>query len=93
MKGLIKESTNKGYIYKDLEIPEPKEGELLIKTYCVGICGSDISLYNWTKEAETFAKIPFTPGHEVVGMVVKNGLNTKFKIGQRVAIENHFFLW
>ena len=37
------------------------------------------------------AALPFIPGHEAVGVVVKNGPGSKLKIGQRVAVENHFY--
>ena len=32
-------------IFRDIEIPEPKEGEVLIKMKRIGICGSDIHVY------------------------------------------------
>ena len=31
--------------YLDVEVPEPKENELLVKMERVAICGSDIPLY------------------------------------------------
>ncbi|ETO29942.1 hypothetical protein RFI_07180 [Reticulomyxa filosa] len=73
MKGLVKEDPTEGYVYKELDVPEPMEGELLIKSCGVGICGSDIILFKWTKDAQTIAKLPFTPGHEAAGLVVKKG--------------------
>jgi len=74
-----------------LQVPEPGDGELLVRSYAVSVCGSDIVLYDWTKEASVIAKVPFTPGHEAAGLVVKSGANTRFPVGTRVAIENHFF--
>ena len=47
MKVLIKEEGKAGYEYKEIPIPEPKEGELLVKVLISSICGSDIALYKW----------------------------------------------
>lgn len=92
MKALVKESEDKGYILKsDYPVPVPAEDELLIRSFAVAICGSDTILYNWTKEAQTIAKLPFIPGHEAAGLIVGVGTKCRFRIGERVAIENHFY--
>ena len=91
MKGLLKETEVSGYKYIDMEIPEPKEDELLVRSCAVGICGSDNILYKWTKDAQVIAKTPFIPGHECVGIVVKGGTKTKMSLGTRIAVENHFY--
>ena len=48
-KVLLKEEEKLSYLYKDHPIPEPKEGEVLVKVSKVSICGSDIALYNWNQ--------------------------------------------
>ena len=71
----------------DLEIPQPKENELLIKVEACGICHSD----DLVKEGK-FPNIdyPRVPGHEVVGTVEKTGANvTQWKEGQRVGVGWH----
>lgn len=63
MRALVKESAGKGYVLKhDYPVPTPAEDELLVRSFAVAICGSDNILYNWTKEAQTVAKLPFIPG-------------------------------
>eukprot|EP01083_Nonionella_stella_P067988 180202_1 len=92
MRALIKEKEGKGYVLRtDYPVPTPKEDELLIRSFSVAICGSDAILYNWTKDAKTIAKLPFIPGHEAAGLIVGVGKNCRFRIGERVAIENHFY--
>ncbi len=81
MKALIKDKPGEGYTLKEVPVPTPKEGELLVKSHSVGICGSDIFLYKWMKGVETIASTPFTPGHEASGMVVACGEGTRLKIG------------
>ena len=53
MRALRKESPQPGYsLVSDLPVPEPEGDEVLIKVEMVGICGSDIALYNWTSVAQ-----------------------------------------
>ncbi|KAK5082221.1 hypothetical protein LTR05_007365 [Lithohypha guttulata] len=55
-------------IREDIDIPIPKEGEVLVKLECSGICHSDVhSIYNETPMDTDIA------GHEGVGYVVKCG--------------------
>jgi alcohol dehydrogenase, propanol-preferring len=57
-------------IRHDIEIPEPKDGEVLVKLECTGICHSDVhSIFNETPMETDIA------GHEGVGYVVKLGAN------------------
>ena len=95
MRGLIKEKDQTvGFTYSNnLSVPiELEEGEVLIKSYSVGICGSDIILYDWKdKSIGLIASRPFIPGHECSGLVVKISNKCGLKVGQRVSIENHFF--
>jgi len=92
MRALRKESPQPGYsLVSDLAVPEPEGDEVLIKVEMVGICGSDIALYNWTSVAQVIATVPFIPGHEAVGTVVKSGPTSSLSPGARVGVENHFF--
>lgn len=72
----------------EVDIPEPKEGEVLIKLEYVGICGSDLhflkdgKLGNWCPDG------PLVLGHEPGGVVVEVGAGVEnLKAGDKVAIE------
>lgn len=70
------------------EIPEPKEGEVLIQIKANGICGSDIHFFHNGRLGNFVVDRPYVPGHEASGIVVKNGEKAgKFKIGDKVVIE------
>ncbi len=56
---------------EDVEIPEPKEGEVLLKVLRCGVCQTDID--EFIAGPKLFSKIPFTPGHEFGGVVEKVG--------------------
>ncbi len=71
----------------DVEIPTPKDNEVLIKVEACGICHSD----NMVK-AGHFPGIeyPRVPGHEVVGIVDAVGNSvSQWKKGQRVGVGWH----
>jgi len=92
MKALRKETSSVGYnMNSNFPIPEPKDDEVLIKIDSVAICGSDIALYQWSQVAQVIATIPFIPGHEAVGTIVKLGPKATLKVGDRVGVENHFY--
>lgn len=68
----------------DAEVPEPKQGEVLVKAYLRPVNPTDVILIKtgWGGAVP----LPSTPGSEGVGKVVKNGPGaSKFKEGQRVA--------
>ena len=67
--------------------PSLKDTEVLILVKTVGVCGSDLHLFEGT---HAFRKPPAILGHEVAGDVIKVGKDvTKFKVGDRVTVEPH----
>jgi propanol-preferring alcohol dehydrogenase len=68
----------------DRPVPEPGQGELLIKVVCCGVCRTDLHL----AEGDLRPRRPdVTPGHEVVGEVVAAGPGTtRFAAGDRVGV-------
>ena len=70
--------------------PEPGEGELLIAPTAVGICGTDIEIFEGSLAyfRMGLAKFPIVPGHEWTGTVVDVGRGvTGFSAGDRVVGE------
>lgn len=81
MLAVIKENEGSGFKVKEIEIPIPKEEEVLIKVKVVGICGSDIPILKGTRKVT----IPLIPGHEFSGEIVEVGKDVKgFEVGDRV---------
>ncbi|MBD3414993.1 MAG: zinc-binding alcohol dehydrogenase family protein [Candidatus Aminicenantes bacterium] len=68
--------------YVDIEVPEPGEGEILVRVKICGVCHTDLH----TVEGELpKAKLPVIPGHQIVGVVEKRGKGAeRFQIGERV---------
>lgn len=90
MKALVKDGPMQSYTYREIDVPVPKEDEILVKMESVAICGSDIPLYKWDAVGQRIATIPFVPGHECSGEVVLVGSKvTEFKVGDKVCAETH----
>lgn len=58
------------YEIKELPVPEPGNGEVLIKMKAAGVCGSDLHIYKGENPCSSY---PLVPGHENVGIVAKVG--------------------
>jgi len=70
-----------------IELPEPelKDNDVLLKIKKVGICGTDLHIYN----GEMKVPMPLVMGHEFVGDVVKiGGMVTNVKVGDRAVAEH-----
>src|ERR1017187_9697367 len=93
MLAVVKEKSAPGVTLKQVPIPKPQNGELLVKVKLASICGTDINIYDWTPWAQSHIKPPIVIGHEVVGQVLEiNGDNPKnIKIGDLVSSETHIF--
>ena len=75
-------------VIKEHPVPVPDKNELLIRVDYVGICGSDIHLYQTGTCGGKQVTEPCVLGHEAAGVVVGMGSNVHgFSIGDAVAVE------
>lgn len=73
---------------KQIAIPTPKADEVLIKVYCIGVCGSDVHYYEHGKIGRYVVEQPIILGHELAGDIVQVGEQvTNVNVGDRVAVE------
>jgi len=85
MHAAVVETFGKPLVLKNLDVPEPKVGEILIKTEACGVCHTDIHAANGDWPAKP--ALPFVPGHEAIGIVVGLGAGVKnISIGDRVGV-------
>jgi alcohol dehydrogenase, propanol-preferring len=70
--------------FTDVTAPSPREGEVLIRVRACGVCRTDLHVI----EAELPPrKSPVIPGHQVVGIVQKEGEGShRFAVGARVGV-------
>ena len=70
--------------YGDVATPQPKSGEVLVRVCACGVCRTDLHVIEGELPAR---KLPVIPGHQVVGVVQKQGEDARrFRIGDRVGI-------
>src|SRR3954470_21804501 len=69
---------------RELQIPEPGPGEILVRVTVCGICRTDLHVV----EGELAnPRLPLIPGHQVVGIVSRVGAGvTERMVGERVGI-------
>lgn len=71
--------------FREVPVPQPQAGQVLVKIMKIGVCGSDIHVYHGE---HPFTKYPVTQGHEVSGKIAALGEGvTGFAVGQKVTIE------
>lgn len=69
----------------EMPIPDPAEGEMLLRLRCCGLCGTD--LFKLDNDAIPKGTVL---GHELVGSVAALGSGvTRFERGQRVVVPHH----
>ena len=72
---------NRDIRIEEVPIPQPEQGEILLKVISCGICGSDI--VEWYR----LPRAPLVQGHEIGAEVVELGAGVdKYKIGDRVFV-------
>ena len=70
--------------YGEVAAPQPRSGEVLVRVRTCGVCRTDLHVIEGELQPR---KSPVIPGHQVVGIVERQGENTRrFGIGDRVGI-------
>lgn len=71
---------------REVEVPEPGPGQVLVKVGGAGACHSDLHLMEWP-EGQLDFELPFTIGHENAGWVEAIGAGVEgLEIGEPVAV-------
>jgi threonine 3-dehydrogenase len=95
MRALVKEAHSPGAAVREVPIPEPGPGELLVRVEAASVCGTDVHIERWDRWAqENFGPVPLVFGHEMAGVVVGHGEGAgRVAIGESVAAETHIVDW
>jgi propanol-preferring alcohol dehydrogenase len=84
MLAMVFDGTGKPLQQREMPTPRPGDGQLLIEVRACAVCRTDLHIVDGEL---TGAKLPLIPGHEVVGVVVENGLGSeRFQKGDRVGV-------
>ena len=88
MKAVVKTQPGPGNLaYMDFKDPVLQPGQVIIEVRATGICGTDLSLYNWSDSMvqQYRPEPPLVMGHEFSGVVAEVGTGvTGLHVGDRV---------
>lgn len=88
MKALVKTARARGHVeLMEVERPEPRRGEVLVRIHAASVCGSDLHAYQYDA-SYAFMTVPVILGHELSGVVEAVGEGVAgVKPGDRVIAE------
>lgn len=90
MKALVKADAGPGLELIDVPVPAVGSGEILVKVFAGGICGTDLHIYEWDEWARSRIHPPLVLGHEFCGTVVETGAHVAHvAVGDFIAGEGH----
>jgi D-arabinose 1-dehydrogenase-like Zn-dependent alcohol dehydrogenase len=72
----------------DIDTPQPGQGEVLVRVYAAGVCGTDLHILDGMIKPDTY---PMTLGHEAAGVAEQVGPGVALATGTRVAVFNKLF--
>ncbi|BCX03172.1 MAG: alcohol dehydrogenase [Candidatus Roseilinea sp.] len=83
MLAVVKESPGPGFALRDVPVPQPPAGWVRVRVRAVGICGTDIPIFEGIRQVP----YPLIPGHEFAGEIDALGENVAgWQPGDRVAV-------
>ena len=85
MQAAVVEQFGKPLVFREYDIPTPRPGQILVKTEACGVCHTDLHAARGDWPVKPV--LPFTPGHEGIGLVSAVGAGvTIVKAGDRVGV-------
>ncbi len=73
-------------VLRDVPVPDPQPGEVLVKVGGAGACHSDLHVMEWPAGTLPY-ELPFTLGHENAGWIEALGAGVKgWEVGEAVAV-------
>jgi len=90
MQAVVKAHAAPGIELREVPIPTPGPGEVLVRVQTASVCGTDLHIFNWDLWAQGRIHPPLIPGHEFAGAVAGVGRGvTTVKEGDLVSAEMH----
>jgi propanol-preferring alcohol dehydrogenase len=84
MRAMVLEAPGAPLRLREVAVPRPGPGQLLIRVQACGVCRTDLHIIDGEL---TEPKLPLIPGHEIVGDVVLIGAGVvRFRPGDRVGV-------
>ncbi|WP_199434625.1 zinc-dependent alcohol dehydrogenase [Qaidamihabitans albus] len=88
MRAIVLTGPRRVEVVGDLPEPDPRPGEVVVAMRAVGLCGSDLGVYEGHRATP---ELPWVMGHEGGGEIVAVGAGvTDRRAGQRVVVEPNY---
>lgn len=90
MWAVVKHAAGPGAELREVPVPEPGPGEVLVEVLATSICGTDYHIYRWDRWAAGRVRPPLIMGHEFAGRIVALGEGVgDHAVGEHVSVETH----
>ena len=90
MRAVVKPGPGPGLEMRDVPVPRPGRGEVLLQVKAASICGTDLHIRNWDPWAAERMTPPLVVGHETCGVVAAYGEGVAGPpLGTLVSVESH----
>jgi propanol-preferring alcohol dehydrogenase len=84
MKAMRAHGNGGALVLDDVAVPEATSGEVVLEVLACGVCRTDLHVVDGELPS---LRYPLTPGHEIVGRVVRVGANvTTLRVGDRTGV-------
>lgn len=84
--------TVNGIELREMDVPTPGPGEVLLRVRYAGLCGTDMHIYHWAPRMARRMKLPRVLGHEVCAVVDSLGEGVQgIRPGDQVSLESHIY--
>jgi propanol-preferring alcohol dehydrogenase len=84
MHAMVLQAAGQSLVWKEMPVPKPGPGQLLIKVHACGVCRTDLHIMDGDL---IDPKLPIIPGHEIVGSVAQIGEKSgSFALGDRIGV-------
>jgi alcohol dehydrogenase, propanol-preferring len=84
MRAMVLEAQRMPLVEREVEPPEPGEGQVLVRVLACAVCRTDLHVVDGDLPDP---KLPLIPGHQIVGTVEATGDDAdRFTVGRRVGI-------
>jgi propanol-preferring alcohol dehydrogenase len=83
-RAMVLEQPHSRLLLKEVSVPAPGPGQVLLKVHACGICRTDLHLVDGELPEP---KLPIVPGHQIVGVVTEAGAGVERpRVGDRVGV-------
>jgi propanol-preferring alcohol dehydrogenase len=84
MRAMILEKARTPLVSREIPVPRPHVGQVLLKVEACGVCRTDLHILDGELDRPV---LPLIPGHEIVGVIEQTGADVSgVRVGQRVGV-------